>query len=102
MVPTQSDAYREFHEHKDTPPYYGRFHAFTYSVDNSFPLIKLGVQEKWSPKEASEAASASENWIDKATTSSIFLRYFRLMQISMGWILTTLFAVGVSGLIRKD
>jgi hypothetical protein len=102
MVPTQSDAYREFRNKKDTPPYYGRFHAFVYSVDNSFPLIKLGVQEKWVPAESSNIASSTETTLDKVTTSAIFLRYFRLAQSVAGWILTTLFAVGVTGIIRKD
>jgi hypothetical protein len=106
MVPTQKDAYVDFVDKKDTPAYYGRFHALAYSVDNSFPLVKLGMQEKWAPRErvASDTARPANwlQWIDWRLQSPGFLRCFRWAQIGAGWILTTLFAVGVTGLIRED
>lgn len=106
MVPTQKDAYSEFVTNGDPPPYYGRFHAVAYSIDNSFPLVKLGIQDKWAPRERAAQDTALPagwlQWIEWRTCSPGFLRCFRWGQICVGWILTTLFAVGVSGLIRKD
>jgi hypothetical protein len=105
MVPAQKDAYAYLQCFHDTPANYGRFHAFVYSMDNSFPLIKLGVQEKWIPKECTGCNSTTRTGlireVDARITSSLFLRSFRIAQVCIGWILTTLFAVGVTGVIRK-
>jgi hypothetical protein len=106
MVPTQKDAYSDYITKGDTPAYYGRFHALAYSVDNSFPLVKLGLQEKWAPREATVEDTARPanwiQWIDWRLASPGFLRCFRWGQVCVGWILTTLFAVGVTGVVRKD
>src|SRR5438445_2015933 len=49
IVPTSKDAYDSFAAHKTLPAYYDAFHALPYSLENSFPLIKFGVQDKWAP-----------------------------------------------------
>jgi hypothetical protein len=106
MVPTQADVLRSIHDGKDVPENYGHFHAFAYSIDNSFPLVKLGMGEKWTPREPAEKGKQLANgWVDQADSfiaSADFLRCFRWGQVAVGWILTTLFAVGLTGIIRKD
>jgi hypothetical protein len=105
IVPTNKEAYDEFVTNKVTPAYYGGFHPMAYSFDNSFPLIKLGLQEKWAPRDTANDGVKPTNpaqRVDWGMSSPGFLRWFRWGQICVGWILTTLFAVGVSGLIRKD
>ena len=50
IVPTSKDAYDSFAAHKPLPGYYEAFYAFPYSLENSFPLVKFGVQDKWAPR----------------------------------------------------
>jgi len=49
IVPTQKDAYDSFVGYQRLPGHYQAFHALPYSLENSFPLVKLGIQEKWMP-----------------------------------------------------
>jgi sRNA-binding regulator protein Hfq len=106
IVPTQKDAYDSFATNKRLPGYYEAFHALRYSLENSFPLIKLGVQDKWAPgpeKQGPPGQPCSwQSHLLSRITSPGFLRGFRLFQICAGWILATLFVGGVTGVIRKD
>lgn len=105
VVPTQKDAYVVFESGCFPPPEYERFHPLPYSLENSFPLVKLGIQEKWAP--APDMAintcipARIDSWPRRFFTSAKFLRYFRWIQISLGWVLTTLFVGGVTGILRK-
>jgi hypothetical protein len=38
----------------------------------------------------------------RLTTSPVFLQRFLWFQIILGWILATLFAAGITGIVRKD
>ena len=99
IVPTSKDAYYDISvAHKGLPGYYEAFRALPYSLENSFPLVKLGVQDKWGPGPDEQAnTSRDAGWI-----SPRLLRRFQWAQICIGWILATLFVAGVTGVIRKD
>ena len=49
-------------------------------------------------------ASPAYSWwfLQRVTLSPIFLQRFLWFQIIIGWILATLFAAGITGIIRKD
>jgi hypothetical protein len=106
FVPTQKDAYDNLANTKKLPGYYEPFRALPYSLENSFPLVKLGIQDKWTPgpdKQNTNPPKAS--WIARSflfLESPQFLRLFRWLQTCAGWILATLFVGGVTGVIRKE
>lgn len=66
--------------HEDKPPH---LYRFVYSVDAFLPIVDLGQSSAHSP-------------IGFMPNLALWL------EICLGWLLTTLGAVGVTGLIRKD
>lgn len=85
MVPTDKDSSEGFRSSHTLPPHYPRFHALMYSLENTFPLVKLGVGDKWQP--------------NPELKSGLILG-FRWFQILIGWVLAALFAAAITGLIR--
>jgi hypothetical protein len=106
VVPTQEKAYYFFEASCYPPAYYERFHSVAYSFESSFPLVKLGIQEKWgAAPDVRVTKCLPRAWTFRpllAISSPGFLRGFRLGQICVGWILTTLFVGGVTGIVRRD
>ena len=98
--------YDSFATCKGPPGHYQAFYALAYSLENSFPLVKLGVQDKWAPGPDVQGPNCqSVGWTSPfllRIASPGFLRWFRWLQICAGWILATLFVGGVTGVIRKD
>lgn len=85
MVPTDKDASESFRSSRTLPSNYPRFYSLIYSLENTFPLVKLGLGDKWQPNPESK---------------SRFILRFRWFQILIGWLLAALFAAAISGLIR--
>jgi hypothetical protein len=106
IVPTEEKNNISFTATRALLPGYERFHVLAYSLDNSFPPIKLGIQDKWGPSPDIQTAPATTaNWAVRGLRPIIspgFVRWFRWLQIVLGWILTTFFLIGVTGLIRND
>jgi hypothetical protein len=103
VVPSEKEAYSFFEAHGEPPTHYVRFYALPYSLENSFPLVKLGVQDKWIPAPAATNAHCQPiDWIS-ALVCPRAVRVFRWVQICLGWVLTTLFVGGVTGtFVRND
>jgi hypothetical protein len=105
LVPNNREAYTYFAEHCHPPPYHEPFNALAYSVENSFPVVKLGAQERWIPNPDSSGASCN---LDgrftrfKSIINPSLVRWVRWAQICCGWTLTTLFVGGVTGLLRRN
>ena len=106
IVPSEKEAYSDFKKDHRPPAHYERFCAFVYSLENSFPLVKLGQVDRWqpdpSPPEPHDPAKDSIHRMGRAFVSAGFLRIFRWFQILLGWVLATLFAAGVTGVVRKN
>lgn len=49
MTPTDKEAYTSFENDHQPPSYYGTFHAFIFSLEDSFQLVKLGQVDRWQP-----------------------------------------------------
>ncbi len=49
VTPTDKDAYACFKKGGQLPPHYETFHASIYSLENSFPFVKLGQADRWQP-----------------------------------------------------
>ncbi|HYW71840.1 MAG TPA: hypothetical protein VE961_12450 [Pyrinomonadaceae bacterium] len=109
IVPTDPKIFEQFDKTCNSPPNYEHFHSLVYSLENSFPLVKLGVQDKWVPaSESPVSACQYGDWGEpKVASRAAFLasptvlRWFRWVQICFGWVLTTLFVGGVTGILRK-
>jgi len=121
ITPTDKDAYQWYKDYGAPPAYYARFSPLVFSIENSLPLVKLGQADRWQPDPSSHASVEHQNWSSRlklvwhlstspsslwrfltaAITSPIFLQCFLWIQIIIGWILATLFAAGVTGIIRS-
>jgi hypothetical protein len=69
---------------------YPKFNAFVYSVETFVPLLKLGMSKYWIPNETRHHESLSGR----------FLRYYLWCHIIAGWVLTTLWIGGLTGLVK--
>jgi hypothetical protein len=113
MAPTDKEAYTEFHEGR-IPVHYQPFSPLIYSVENCLPLLKLGQDERWQPDQdprRSEPAIAGGK-LRRAVDSVLdvvvgdwaltpaALRWFRWIMIGLGWLLTTFFVAGLTGIIK--
>ena len=70
---------------KDNP---SEFNAFVYSLDVFLPIVKLHQEEFWLP-----------------TAGKPYGSYFRLylwFHIGLGWLLSTLFVVSLTGVVKKE
>lgn len=74
------------------------FSAFWYSLDTLIPKLDLGYAKYWVLDTTKAEAPFKRNWL-KIPTTKVML-YYRLLHILMGWCLTPLFLIGLTGLIR--
>jgi hypothetical protein len=105
IVPTDKDSYSYFETNCAPPKGYERFYTIPYSVEHSFPLVKLGVQDKWVPARETRMPACSSGGLSlpvQVIGAPGFVRWFRWIQICIGWLLTTLFVGGVTGILRKN
>jgi hypothetical protein len=84
VVPTDKDVAASFAAKQVTPDYYPAFQPVAFSLENTFPLVKLGQADKWQP------------------VSSSYVRWLVWLQTVFGWLSATLFVAGVSGIVQHD
>jgi hypothetical protein len=106
ITPTDVDAYTAFKRDRVAPPHYPRFSPLVYSLENSLPLVKLGQADHWQPdpSPATDGNSGEKGFLSRfrrTVHSPRFVQGFLWLQILLGWVLATLFAAGVTGIIRK-
>jgi hypothetical protein len=102
FVPTEKEAFASQKATGTLPANYPRFNALMCSVENTFPLVKLGQADKWQPDPdplPSSGKTSSPRFL-RWTASPRFMRVFIWIQILLGWLLATLFVAGISGIIR--
>ena len=78
-----------------------KFHALVYSIDMFVPLVDIYQAKYWLPDPELKAEWRPFNlsWF-KVPVSGNVLRWYLWFHISIGWILTTLLVVGLTGLVR--
>jgi hypothetical protein len=99
MIPTSesvtsSAAYKLF---RQTPPHYISFSAPIYALDNFLPIVSLRQKENWQPNDH---AGCSLPWA--GVRCGWLLRLFVWIETLLGWMLTTLWVAGLTGLVRKE
>jgi hypothetical protein len=106
IAPIDKDAYKSFQIEHSPPANYDRFRALVYSLENSFPLVKLGLVDRWQPNSPPWASKPQPDpytdFLSKNIASPEFLVIFRYFQIIAGWFLATMGVVGITGVVRKD
>jgi hypothetical protein len=83
IIPTDKDAAAAFKTKEPLPDHYPKFQPVIFSLENTFPLVKLGQVDKWQTLQKSR------------------LRWIVWIQVLLGWLLATLFLAGVSGLVQQ-
>jgi len=83
MTPTDKDAANAFKTGFPVPAHYPKFQPVIYSLENTFPLVKLGQGDKWRPLKTGP-------------------RWVVWLQILLGWLLATLFVAGIAGVVQHS
>lgn len=89
IVPASPDilVQQSYQTHHAIPADYPAFHALGYSIDAFIPFLNLMIESYWLP-------DADNFW-------GHLLRVYLWIHIGLGWILSTLFVSGITGIIRK-
>ena len=105
MKPTDNSAYQCFEKDGYPPAHYQRFHAFAYSLANTFPVLNIGKTDFWQPDQnppMSVQASATLYFLRRRLTYPGLLTIFRFIQVFLGWVLSTLGIAAITGVTHKD
>lgn len=79
---------------------YPKFNSLVYSLDVFIPLVDLHQENYWLPNaKLGDRLFQSEPF--STLTSGRLLCIYMWFHILVGWILTTLLFVGLSGLVRR-
>ncbi|MFH0813994.1 MAG: hypothetical protein V2A69_14335 [Pseudomonadota bacterium] len=98
MTPSKTDTYISPSTIKEKiiiSPNYPKFSYWIYSIDAFFPVINLNMKNHWLPN-----AKKGDKYF-RYFTSGELLRVYLIIHTFAGWILTTIFLVGLTGLIKK-
>ena len=81
---------------------YPKFNAFVYSAETFVPLLKLGIGEHWSPNAhlGAPLPLGMLAFLGFPRTWGSLLRYYLWFHIITGWVLTTLWVGGLTGLVK--
>jgi hypothetical protein len=104
MVPTEKSAAQRLKSPTVAlPTEYPRFNSFIYSLENTFPLVKLGLTDKWQADPEPTPGAPASNALQRFrywTKSASFVRAFIWFQVLIGWVLATLFLAALSGIVQ--
>lgn len=102
MMPTQAEAYKNGFNGKDhqVSENYPKFCAIVYSLDMFVPLVNLKQTNYWLPNANRKGEMRVLNKYDLSISGGC-LCFYMWIHIIMGWILTTLFVVALTGVIRS-
>ncbi len=70
------------------PVDYPAFNPITYSLDTIIPIVDLHQESYWLPRDTRPGG-----WVFRA---------WHWLHIGLGWMLTTLFVTGLTGIVKKD
>jgi len=96
MTPTKKDAY---HKDNSLRPEHPQLNVLVYSIDAFVPLIDLHQAKNWHPS-GNRGYTLCEKGPFVLRTGNLLRLYLWLHTIA-GWTLTTLFVVGLTGIVRR-
>jgi hypothetical protein len=106
IAPTEAKTYQDLKTSGIVPANYERFHASAYSLENSLPVIKLGLTDHWQI----DPEAGGYGWTAGARATAPpwpgvtprRLRVFRWLHICAAWFFGVMGAAALSGLVRKE
>lgn len=107
MSPTTREATIDFNTKCERPAYYPRFNAFVYSLETLVPVLDLRQKAFWLPTSAVALGCHTSLMIpgtayDFANIFGFVLRGYFWTHIIIGWLLTALLTVALTGLVRRE
>ncbi|MDH5302243.1 MAG: hypothetical protein OEW58_12870 [Gammaproteobacteria bacterium] len=99
MSPTRERVYMDgkYLRTQIVPEDYPDYNSLVYSIDAFMPFVDLHQEEFWLPN-ANRYCRVNGH----SLPCGAWLRAYHWFQIGMGWVLATLFAVGLTGLVKKE
>jgi len=90
MAPASTDVLvqEKYQKYREIPKDYPPFSAWAYSIDTFIPFLDLVLEHYWIP-------NADAGW------GGVLLRIYLWIHIGFGWLLSSLFLTGVTGIIRR-
>ncbi|MBD1843532.1 hypothetical protein H6F89_09005 [Cyanobacteria bacterium FACHB-63] len=100
IVPSKSEAYKPTvaNQPQQLSETYPQFNPIIYSLDIFLPIINLRLKDYWQP--AATQGSDITLLVFKSKIGSLIQIYFWL-HIVLGWLLTTLWVAGFTGIVRR-
>jgi hypothetical protein len=86
IIPAKEEVWRDFKKYQHLPEPYPTYNALVFSLEKFVPLVKLEMGDFWIP-------DANQN-------SGKSLRTFLWFHVLAGWVLTTLWVGGLTGLLK--
>jgi len=83
---------------RDVAEDYPKFNFIIYSIDTFVPIMNLHQEDYWLPNPNKGVFA---HICSVPVSSGGFLRLYLWFHIFVGWVMTTLFVVGLTGLIRS-
>jgi sRNA-binding regulator protein Hfq len=77
---------------------YPKFNAFVYSLESFTPLLKLDQSESWTPNAN---RGVSIHFLGLHFTTGSLVRAYLWFHIVAGWVLTSLWVGGITGLVKS-
>jgi hypothetical protein len=93
ITPSDKDAAAAF-VNRDAPTLYPPFSALMYTLDSFLPIINFGQKQRWEPN-----ANCGATWWP-CRTAGWYARAYLWLHIGLGWLLTTLFVAGITGIVQ--
>jgi hypothetical protein len=99
MQPSKERVYmdRDFMKKQQLPAQYPRFSSFMYSLDVFVPFVDLHQESYWLPD-----VTKSNGKTYYGNTLGYWTRIYLWFHIIAGWVTSTLAAVYLTGLVRKE
>lgn len=92
IVPSEKEACASFTESGGVPLYHQSFSSVVYSLETFLPFVDLRQARHWCPANTPGA---------DGRTFARFLPWYLRLHILSGWLLSTLFVAGLTGLVHR-
>ncbi len=102
-VRIQPNAVKDDGEVKPVSPLYPKYQPFVYTLENAVPLLRLGMDDKWTPNPSPEFCVAwypRWPWLYFISTYGVLV-FFRWALIMWGWVQATILAAALADRFRK-